>query len=170
MKRRRHTPEQIIRKLREADRLLAEGQEVPEVAKQLEVSRGDLSPLAGPVRRAEGRRRQAAEGTGGRERPAEADRGRQGAPDPGLEGAGAGKLVSPARRRRAVEHLQQVFGVSQRWACQLVGQHRSTQRHQPVEPDRDRALRAAAAAVQPRPSSLGLSARPRRAARGRAGR
>ena len=38
MKRRRHTPEQIIRKLREADRLLAEGQEVPEVAKQLEVS------------------------------------------------------------------------------------------------------------------------------------
>jgi putative transposase len=50
--------------------------------------------------------------------------------------------VSPARRRRAVEHLQQVLGVSQRWACQLVGQHRSTQRHQPVEPDRDRALRA----------------------------
>jgi putative transposase len=38
MKRRRHTPEQIIRKLREADRLLAEGQQVPEVAKQLEVS------------------------------------------------------------------------------------------------------------------------------------
>ena len=48
--------------------------------------------------------------------------------------------MSPARRRRAVEHLQQVLGVSQRWACQLVGQHRSTQRHQPVEPDRDRAL------------------------------
>ena len=38
MKRRRHTPEQIVRKLREADRLLAEGHEVPEVAKQLEVS------------------------------------------------------------------------------------------------------------------------------------
>ena len=38
MKRRRHTPEQIIRKLREADRLLAEGQEIPEVAKHLEVS------------------------------------------------------------------------------------------------------------------------------------
>ena len=38
MKRRRHTPEQIVRKLREADRLLAEGSEVPEVAKALEVS------------------------------------------------------------------------------------------------------------------------------------
>ena len=38
MKRRRHTPEQIIRKLREADRLLSEGHQVPEVAKHLEVS------------------------------------------------------------------------------------------------------------------------------------
>jgi len=38
VKRRRHTPEQIIRKLREADRMLAEGAEVPEVAKALEVS------------------------------------------------------------------------------------------------------------------------------------
>ena len=38
VKRRRHTPEQIVRKLREADRMLAEGIEVPEVAKVLEVS------------------------------------------------------------------------------------------------------------------------------------
>src|SRR6266516_2818585 len=38
MKRRRHTPEQIVRKLREADRLLAEGHQVPEVCKQLEIS------------------------------------------------------------------------------------------------------------------------------------
>ncbi len=38
MKRRRHTPEQVVRKLREADRLLGEGQELPEVVKALEVS------------------------------------------------------------------------------------------------------------------------------------
>ena len=38
LKRRRHTPEQVVRKLREADRMLAEGIEVPEVAKALEVS------------------------------------------------------------------------------------------------------------------------------------
>jgi putative transposase len=38
MARRRHTPEQIIRKLREADRLLGEGAEVVEVARHLEVS------------------------------------------------------------------------------------------------------------------------------------
>ena len=39
MKRRRHTPEQVIRKLREADRLLAQGIEVLEVAKQLVMER-----------------------------------------------------------------------------------------------------------------------------------
>jgi putative transposase len=38
MKRRRHTPERVVRKLREADRLLGEGQELPEVCKLLEVS------------------------------------------------------------------------------------------------------------------------------------
>ena len=38
MARRRHTPEQIIRKLREADRLLGEGVDVAEVARHLEVS------------------------------------------------------------------------------------------------------------------------------------
>ena len=38
MKGRRHTPEQIVRKLREADRLLAEGADVDAVCRQLEVS------------------------------------------------------------------------------------------------------------------------------------
>ncbi|MCA1709794.1 MAG: transposase, partial [Actinobacteria bacterium] len=38
VKRRRHTPDQITGKLREADRMLAEGAEVPAVAKALEVS------------------------------------------------------------------------------------------------------------------------------------
>ena len=41
-RRRRHTPEQVIRKLREADRLLGEGQDVAAVAKQLEVSEQTL--------------------------------------------------------------------------------------------------------------------------------
>src|SRR2546428_7625827 len=38
MKRRGHTPGQVVRKLREAERLLAEGKAIPEVAKELEVS------------------------------------------------------------------------------------------------------------------------------------
>jgi putative transposase len=37
-RRRRHTPEQIIRKLREADRLLGEGAQIADVARHLEVT------------------------------------------------------------------------------------------------------------------------------------
>lgn len=43
MKRRRHTPEQVIRKLREADRMAAEGKDNEEIAKALEVSLPTLS-------------------------------------------------------------------------------------------------------------------------------
>ena len=38
MKGRRHTPEQVVRKLREADRLLAEGTDLQDVCRHLEVS------------------------------------------------------------------------------------------------------------------------------------
>ena len=38
MKRTRHTPEQVIRKLREADRMLAEQKGVAEIARELGVS------------------------------------------------------------------------------------------------------------------------------------
>ena len=38
MKRKRHSPEQIIRKLREADKLLSEGRTIAEVCQQLEVA------------------------------------------------------------------------------------------------------------------------------------
>jgi transposase-like protein len=38
VKGRRHTPEQVVRKLREADRLLAEGAELLDVCRRLEIS------------------------------------------------------------------------------------------------------------------------------------
>jgi putative transposase len=38
MKRRRHTPEQIVRKLQEADRMLGDGRPMVEVCKHLEVT------------------------------------------------------------------------------------------------------------------------------------
>jgi transposase InsO family protein len=50
--------------------------------------------------------------------------------------------VSPSRRRRAVQMLQERLGLSQRRACRIVGQHRSTQRHTSKDPDPDRELRS----------------------------
>jgi putative transposase len=38
MKRRRHTPEQVIRKLAEADKLLAEGKTIEEACRHLEIT------------------------------------------------------------------------------------------------------------------------------------
>ena len=45
--------------------------------------------------------------------------------------------MTPNRRRSAVSMLQHRFGVSQRRACKVVGQHRSTQRHTPPAPPPD---------------------------------
>ncbi len=38
MKRRRHTPEQVIRKLAEGDKLLGQGQSTEEVCRHLEIT------------------------------------------------------------------------------------------------------------------------------------
>lgn len=50
--------------------------------------------------------------------------------------------MSPARRRAAVLMLQDRKGLSERRACQIVGQHRSTQRRAPCVAQDDAALRA----------------------------
>ena len=42
------------------------------------------------------------------------------------------KLLTPDRRRSAVQALRARFGVSGRRACAVAGQHRSTQRHEPA--------------------------------------
>jgi putative transposase len=51
--------------------------------------------------------------------------------------------VSPARRRQAVAMLRDRLDVSERWACRVVGQHRSTERYEPKRADDDAALRVA---------------------------
>ena len=50
--------------------------------------------------------------------------------------------MSPARRRQAILMLQEREGLSERRACQIVGQHRSTQRRAPCVAQDDGALRA----------------------------
>ena len=42
------------------------------------------------------------------------------------------KCLSPARRRRCIDQVWDLLGVSQRRACRVLGQHRSTQRHVPT--------------------------------------
>ena len=75
-RRKRHSPEQIVRKLRDADAMLNAGKDVAAVLQALEVSEATYLALAEPVRRDEGRGGQAAEGAGGGEQASQADRGR----------------------------------------------------------------------------------------------
>ncbi|HEV2810206.1 MAG TPA: IS3 family transposase, partial [Acidimicrobiales bacterium] len=64
------------------------------------------------------------------------------------------KLLTPERRRRAVVVLTQRFGVSERRACGVTGQHRSTQRllarPRPAEEDKLRRRLRAIARAHPR--------------------
>ncbi|WP_128253721.1 IS3 family transposase [Falsirhodobacter deserti] len=56
-----------------------------------------------------------------------------------LSEAAPGKLLSPARRRACIDHVCDERGVSERRACQVLRQHRSTQRKRPRgRPDEDR--------------------------------
>ena len=50
--------------------------------------------------------------------------------------------MSPARRRVCVEHVVRELGVSERKACAVLGQHRSTQRKAPRGSDDEAALTA----------------------------
>jgi len=50
-------------------------------------------------------------------------------------------MTSPAKRREAVEQVRKVFGVSERRACRVIQQVRSTQRHPPEKREDEEPLR-----------------------------
>ena len=50
--------------------------------------------------------------------------------------------MSPARRRHCVEHVTASLGVSERFACRVLDQHRSTQQKRPRGADDEAALTA----------------------------
>ncbi|QPN58426.1 IS3 family transposase [Synechococcus sp. CBW1107] len=129
MKRKRHNPEQIIRKLRTADQLLNQGQAVADVCRALEVSAATYhrwrQQLYDGMKATEAKRLKELEQENSRLKRLLADAELDKAMLKELFG---GKLLSPERRRRAVMVLQDRFRLSQRRACRLAGQNRNTQR------------------------------------------
>jgi len=126
-KRKRHGAEEIVRKLRDADAMLAAGRDLAAVLQALEVSEATLHRWRnqyGGMKSEEAKRRKQLE-----EENARLKRLRgAGAGSVDAQGGGVKKLVSPAARRAAVEHLQARFDVSERRACAVLDQPRSTQR------------------------------------------
>ncbi len=129
MKGKKHRPGQIIKKLREAEAMIAAGKTIGQVVQSLEISEQTFHRWQNQYGGIEGRGSEAAEGTRRREQASEEAAGRSGTGQGDLEGSLGGKLLSPARRRQAVEHVQQRQNVSQRRACRVLGQSRGTQRY-----------------------------------------
>ncbi|QGZ35206.1 IS3 family transposase [Brucella anthropi] len=143
MPQKKHKPEEIVAKLRQVDVLLSQGRSVGEAVRTIGVTqftyyrwRKEFGGLKGDqVKRLE-------------ELEKENDRLRKAVSDLTLEKlilkeAAFGKLLSPARRRRCVDHVVAKFSVSERFACKVLGQHRSTQRKRPRGRPDDEVLTAA---------------------------
>jgi uncharacterized protein (TIGR03437 family) len=91
----------------------------------------DHKQLLARIWRAADRTSAQAEGTAERERTVAPRHRRPHRGEAGIEGHRRGKLLSPERRREAVEHAREQ-GISERRACRLVDQPRGTQRYQPL--------------------------------------
>ncbi|WP_370561479.1 IS3 family transposase [Cyanobium sp. NS01] len=129
MKRTRHTAEQIIRKLKTAEQLIAQGKTVADVCRVIEVTQPTYHRWRqqyGGMQAEEARRLTQLEKENARLKKLLAEAELEKAM---LKDLGRGKLLSPERRRRAVTVLQERYRASERLACRVVGQHRSTQRH-----------------------------------------
>ena len=107
----------------------------------------DVLSLAEGVWRVEGGPGEAAEGTREGELSAQTVGGRTFLGEAGFAGCGAGKLLSPERRRCGVEHAEQEYGMSERHACRLLGQWRGTQRYEPIQRSDEDALTRAMIAL-----------------------
>ncbi|WP_149781040.1 IS3 family transposase [Roseovarius litoreus] len=135
----RETPEGIVSKLRQIEVLQGQGMTVADASRQIGIteqtfyrwrkqyggmSRGQLKRL--------------------KELEKENQRLRRAVSDLTLDKlilaeAAKGKLLSPSRRRRCIDHVRQALGISERRACRTLGQHRSTQRKVPRgRPDEER--------------------------------
>lgn len=149
MGKQRHRAEEVVAKLRQVDVLTAQGGMMAEAIRQIGVTEVTYYRGRSEYWRAQIRPGQADEGTGDGERPTAASRL---GPDPGEADLGRGrlgtrraasaKLLSPARRRACVEHVITKYGVSERLACRVLGQPRSTQRKIPKQSGDEAALTA----------------------------
>ncbi len=121
MKRKRHTPQEIIAKLREAEVDLNQGATIEAVCRKLEISEQTFHRWRHLYGGMKGRKRKCA---------VKENRGAAGHGYRRAEGHQPKKLVSPAGKRRAVEHLRGEWCYTERNACRLVKQPRATQRYE----------------------------------------
>ena len=97
--RKKHTPEQVVRKLATADRMLNEGKDVADVCRELQVSEQTYYRWRNQFGGMNADNAKWAQRPGAGGRHAQAAAGRRGAGEGRTQGDFPGKLLSPERRR-----------------------------------------------------------------------
>ena len=129
MPRKRFSTEQIITKLRQAEVELSRGVRTPQVCKKLGISEQTYYRWRkeyGGLRLDQAKRLKTLEQENTRLKRLVADQALDNAI---LKEVATGKVLSPPRRRQAVDHVRLQLGVSERRACRVLDQPRSTHRH-----------------------------------------
>ena len=129
-----------MRKPAQADRMLGEGKDVADVCRELGVAEQTYYRWRnqfGGLKADEAKRLKELEKENSTLKRLLADAELEKA---ALREIARGGILSPARRRAAVHHLIATMGVSERFACRVTGQYRTTQRHRahaetPADPD-----------------------------------
>ena len=98
-------------------------------------TRTDLLPVAKGVWGDEHNPGEKAKGTGKRKHEIEETGSRPFIGQCDSQGGALKKVISPARRREAVRQVQEALEVSERRACRVIGQSRTTQRYNQRVPD-----------------------------------
>ena len=124
MPKRKHTAEEIINKLREAEVIIASGSTVVVAVRRIGVSEQTFYRWRteyGGLRVDQARRLKQLETENSRLKRAVAELTLDNQILPDIQGGRGGKLLSPARRRLCVQHVRSVLGVSERRACKVLG-------------------------------------------------
>ncbi|MDJ0630647.1 MAG: IS3 family transposase [Rhodobacter sp.] len=127
----RDKPEEIISKLRQVEVLQGQGMTIADAVRQIGITQQTYyrwRKLYGGMGRDQLKRLKELEKENQRLRRAVSDLTLDKLI---LTEAAPGKLLSPSRRRRCIDHVRQTLRVSERRACRTLGQHRSTQRKVP---------------------------------------
>ena len=128
MARRRYTPEQIIGMLRESEVRLAEGGESGAICRELGISEQSYYRRRGEYGGLKVSQARPFERVGERDPAAQESCFNLTLDALILKEVVEGKVLSPSRCKDAVDHVQAALGCSERRACRVIGQPRSTQR------------------------------------------
>ncbi|MGU3437215.1 IS3-like element ISAar43 family transposase [Actinomycetes bacterium M1A6_2h] len=126
--RKRHTSEQVVRKLGQADRMLAGGSDIAGVCRELGVSEQTYYRWRnqyGGLKADDAKRLKELEKQNATLKRLLAEAELEKA---ALKELAGGKLLGTGRRRAAVDHLKRKLRVSERMACRLAGLSRSAYR------------------------------------------